>query len=388
MTRKVWLSWELNSRSGWGILGLNLFFHWASHTDITPIMASTITNNDLSCVDPLRLSLVSNAITASNDFSDNIARTPGTRIEFDGTVIDPVSHADKSTRIFGSRNIGRCIFENADVSTLKLDKFDSLLCASNWNADLLRKQTGREVNVIFEGIDPSLFCPGPRSGIRDPAKFYIFSGGKVEQRKGQDLVLRAFREFAKRHPNAVLVTAWHSPWAKISAGFQGTLDASLELDHRGLVNVKKWVADNGVDPSRVVEVFSTANQLMPTLLREMDVALQPSRAEPCTNLPAMEAMACGLPVIVAENTGMKDLITEDNCIRLSKQDAVPQRVPHYSTAGWGESNVDEIIEALEMLYADRKRREAIGAAGARWIREHRTWQIHAAKLKDLVLSSN
>jgi glycosyltransferase involved in cell wall biosynthesis len=386
MTKKVWLSWQLGSTSGWGILGLNIFLHWATRDDIAPIMAYAITNDALSAVDPLRLSVVSKAIAASNDLADAIAKTPGSRIDFDGTVIDPIAQKEGPTRIFGKRNIGRCIFENANVSSFQLDKFDALLCGSTWSAEIVRKQTGREVEVIFEGIDPSIFCPGPRSGILDQDKFYIFSGGKVELRKGQDLVLRAFSQFSRRHSDAVLVTAWHSPWPKYAAGFKGTLNAPLELDEKGFVNIKKWVADNGIDPSHVVEIFNTPHQLMPTLLREMHAALQPSRGESCTNLPAMEAMACGVPVIIADNTGMKDLITEDNCVRLSNQGTVPQRSPDYSTAGWGESSVDEIVEALEMLYADRERREAIGASGSRWIREHRTWQIHATKLKDLVLS--
>lgn len=386
MSKKVWLSWQISSKSGWGVLGLNLFLQWAARADITPVMEYEVSKEALSFVDPLRLSVVSSAIVASNSFAESVAETLGPRIDFDGTVIDPISQTDVPTRIFGQRNIGRCIFDNANISNFKLDKFDALLCGSNWNADIIRKETGRSVNVIFEGVDPSLFCPGPRSGILDKDKFYIFSGGKIELRKGQDLVLRAFSEFSKRHANAVLVTAWHSPWPKFAARFKGTLDAPLELDENGLVNVKKWVEDNGIDPSRVIEIFSTPNQLMPTLLREMHVALQPSRAESCTNLPAMEAMACGVPVIIGDNTGMKDLITEDNCVRLAHQDAVPQRSPNYSTAGWGESSIDEIVEALEVLYVDQGRRDAIGASGSRWIREHRTWQVHADKLKDLVLS--
>jgi hypothetical protein len=40
----------------------------------------------------------------------------------------------------------------------------------------------------------------------------VFTGGKIEFRKAQHLVLMAFREFAARHDDAVLVAAWHSPW--------------------------------------------------------------------------------------------------------------------------------------------------------------------------------
>ncbi len=124
---------------------------------------------------------------------------------------------------------------------------------------------------------------------------------------------------------------------------------------------------------------------MPMILREMDVALQPSRAEACTNLPVKEAMACGVPVIVGYNTGMKDLIADDNCIALLDQRPVTG-VHGTDTTGWGESNVDEIVQALEMLYRDREQRRRIGETASRWVSTHRTWQKHAAELKEFILS--
>jgi glycosyltransferase involved in cell wall biosynthesis len=95
----------------------------------------------------------------------------------------------------------------------------------------------------------------------------------------------------------------------------------------------------------------------------------------------MEAMACGVPVILANNSGMKDLIDSENCISLNSQDRV-KGPPNVATEGWGESRVEEIVQALEMLYADTQRRRRIGARGAEWILEHhRTWRDHAASLK-------
>ena len=117
----------------------------------------------------------------------------------------------------------------------------------------------------------------------------------------------------------------------------------------------------------------------------MDVALQPSRGEPCTNLPVKEAMACGLPVIIGNNSGMTDLITEDNCIPLFDQEPVANAAGQ-ELAGWGESNIDEILDALELLYGDRERRTRIGQAASRWVCTNRTWQKHAAELKQFILS--
>ena len=283
--------------------------------------------------------------------------------------------------------LGSLAAQAAEPLPKELAKYDALVCGSNWNANILKAQTKRDVKVILEGVDTSLFCPGPKSGILDPGNFYIFSGGKIEPRKGQDLVLLAFKEFSRRHANGFLVTAWHSPWTQFSVGVKGKLDVPIELDETGKVNVKKWATDNGIDPGRVIEIFQLPNQMMPMILREMDVALQPSRAEACTNLPVKEAMACGIPVIVSENTGMKDLITEDNCLPLRRQTSIPDTAD-WGNEGWGESDVDEIVDALELLYADHKRRKAIGARAAEWIAANRTWQRHARELKEFVLSVN
>jgi glycosyltransferase involved in cell wall biosynthesis len=340
-------------------------------------------------VDPLRLSVVSDAIMQSNDAQEELNRMRKERMAMlDGVVLEPVGHGTPPSKIHGELNVGRSIFENTDTSEFDavLDKYDRILCGSNWNASMLRARTGRPVQVILEGIDPSLFCPGPKSGLLDPAKFYIFSGGKVEHRKAQDLLLLAFREFYRRHSDAVLVTAWHSPWPGISEGFRGRLDAPLVLDAAGRIDVKRWVADNGIDPVSVIELFVMPNQMMPPILREMDVAIQPSRAEACTNLPAKEAMACGLPVIIANNTGMKDLITEDNSIPLWRQAPIAGG-RSAATEGWGESSVDEMVEALERVYVDRAWARELGARAARWVAENRTWKRHSDQLKQFLLDA-
>ena len=78
-----------------------------------------------------------------------------------------------------------------------------------------RTPPAEPVKVISEGVDPSLFCPGPKSGLLSADKFHIFTGGKIEFRKAQDLVLLAFRRFHEKRSDSVLVTAWHSPWPQL-----------------------------------------------------------------------------------------------------------------------------------------------------------------------------
>jgi glycosyltransferase involved in cell wall biosynthesis len=289
---------------------------------------------------------------------------------------------------FGSRNVARCIFEDTRMDhSQRLEQYDELLCASEWNASLLRSISNKPLKMIHEGIDHSLFFPGPRSGLLDSSRFYVFSGGKVEFRKAQDLVIFAFREFAKRHQDAVLVAAWNSPWPEISVGYQANLQAPLRRDHQGALELRRWAAENGIHPNQFMDLPMIPNPLMPMVLRQMDCSIQVSRCEPCTNLPAMEAMACGVPVILADNTGMRDLIDADNCVALRSQHRVDGVDRNLGTEGWGESDVDELVAALEQLYADTQLRKRIGARGAEWILERgRAWLDHATALKSHLLN--
>jgi glycosyltransferase involved in cell wall biosynthesis len=387
--QSILLNWAANNFYGWGVVGLNLLLHWANDPEIRPLMGFPIADNDLAGVDPLKIIACRAAIQTSNQFQNELRRVQAGGQPLPMIVVEGLGNGlFRPGGLRGTKTMGRCIFEDTNVERLdeKLARFDALLCASHWNAQVLKENCTKRVEIIFEGIDPSQFHPGPRSGVLDKSRFYIFSGGKVEFRKGHDLALLAFKEFSRRHDDAVLVTVWHSPWPQISAGFQGKLAVPLELTPQGTIDVKKWVARNGIDPAKIVEIGQVPNAAMPSLLREMDCALAPSRAEACTNLLAKEAMACGVPVILADNTGVKDLIAEGNSVPLTRQRTI-RDYPLSGTQGWGESDVEEIVEALERLYSDTALRKKIGAAGAAWIvGEGRTWSNHAAQLKTLLLS--
>jgi glycosyltransferase involved in cell wall biosynthesis len=384
--QKVLMRWQAGTLSGWGVLGLNLFERWAADPDLQPLMGVRLDVRAFPGTSPLRYVTMLPAADSSNKFLDALTAGKIDLREQGVVVIDPFGNglvpAIQGTDHHGIRNVARCIFESTRIEgTEALEPYDNLLCASEWAASLLRATTDKPVTMIHEGIDHSLFFPGPRSDVLDPECFYVFTGGKIEFRKAQDLVILAFREFAARHDDAVLVAAWHSPWAGMSGGFQGRLPVPLHNDANGAPKIRQWVTENGIKPHQFIELPLTANSLMPAVLREMDCALQVSRCEACTNLPAKEAMACGVPVIVANNTGTRDLIDTDNCVALNSQDRVtgPSGV---GTEGWGESRVEEIVEALETLYADTQMRKRISARGAAWILEHRrTWRDHAASLK-------
>jgi glycosyltransferase involved in cell wall biosynthesis len=126
---------------------------------------------------------------------------------------------------------------------------------------------------------------------------------------------------------------------------------------------------------------------MPPILREMDAAVFTNRSEGGTNLVAMECMACGIPVVLSRNTGHLDLIKNDNCYPLDDQRAVENRWNSVGdVACWGESQVDEVVERFEQIFADRETARKRGLRAARMMLGM-TWAETARQMKDLVLTA-
>jgi hypothetical protein len=157
----------------------------------------------------------------------------------------------------------------------------------------------------------------------DSETFYVFSGGKVEFRKAQDLVLLAFKRFHERYKDSVLVTAWHSPWPQLSVGFKGRLSVAVELAADGRLDIGKWVVENGLDPRSVIDIGFVPNALMPALF-EMDAAIAAVEGRGCTSLPVGRPGPGG-----SGHRGRQQrhegLLTDENCIAPKRQTTIDDR---------------------------------------------------------------
>ncbi|MEO6444238.1 MAG: glycosyltransferase family 4 protein, partial [Gemmatimonadaceae bacterium] len=308
-------------------------------------------------------------------------------VHFDGLVLralgnnfemDPVSE-----RVIAPRNVGVIFFEDTMLDAAALARaraFDLVITGSHWNEQVLRERGLTNVATVLQGVDPSLFHPAPRAGHFGD-RFVVFSGGKLEYRKGQDLVIAAFRAFRQRHPEALLVVAWHNNWPTLIADLDlaGHVRGTPTLRGHSL-GLTEWLAANGIPADATIDVGQQPNALMGQVLRECDVALFPNRCEGGTNLVAMECMAAGVPTIVSANTGHLDLVATGGCLALERQRAARMPTRFFRGAeGWGESDVEEIVEALEFAYNERSamatlaRRGADAMAAQSW--RHQTQQL-------------
>jgi glycosyltransferase involved in cell wall biosynthesis len=372
--RPLVFAWGVSSYFGWGLYGLNLALSLASHPIFSPVAAMEFGPGDL-VLDPLREHLIQGVGALSADLWATLAALPQPEARINAPVLmglgkDLHSVASAGGKFLtGQPPIGVTFIEHSTLSPVgrqRADQFALIVAGSSWNESVLRANGIAATTTVLQGVDTSLFHPAPSTGrLRD--RFVVFSGGKLEYRKGQDLVVKAFRAFQQRHAEALLLTAWNTSWAWADPFLAaGTNTVPAVRGEDGWVDTAGWAIANGVPAHALIALGKVPNIAMPHVMREADVALFPNRCEGGTNLVAMECMACGIPTILSANTGHLDLLARDGvAYRLERQGAAS--CEGYETRDWGESDVEEILEKLEAAWQDRREAAAVGSRGAAFI---------------------
>jgi glycosyltransferase involved in cell wall biosynthesis len=369
------VGWRLSSVSGWGILGLNLVLQ-LQRMGRNPVLYMGPHRLD---VDP-EVAQKLKPLWARQTYLEEALTKLGL-LEFDFPVLHALRNGfeppldDQVAR--GTRNLGLLAFEDTEIDAAAVARartYDLMVFSSEWNRRIAAARGIEHSYVLYQGADLSLFRPRSRVE-RYPGRFVVFSGGKLEYRKAQDIVIAAFRTFRQRHPDALLMLAWGNQWPGVLRTIARSphVEGAPEIGPDGTLRIGPWLARNGLPEGSFVDLGMPPNRAMPEHLACADVALFPNRCEPATNLVAMETMAAGLPAIVAPNTGQAE-IAGAHAITLTRQSPVAPYDMYRGTEGWAEPDLEETVEALETAYQDVALRTRLGAAGAKFV-ERFDWSI-------------
>jgi glycosyltransferase involved in cell wall biosynthesis len=382
----LFFGWAVSAQYGWGVYGMNLLRQWRRIAGTAACSLGELDLPSFAGVDALTIRALTPLLIDSDRIHRSLPPWEGDVSQrLDGIMLHAMGNRfTQEGRPRGGRRsaeVNGCVvfFENTilpDAVEFCSD-YDMILAGCTWCEEVLRGHGVSNVATVIQGVEPALFHPGPRTGALE-GRFAVFSGGKLEYRKGQDLALLAFRAFAQRHPEAVLVTAWQSPFSVIALTLNGNPDlADVGMTEDGQVDVVGWAVANGVREDQFIDLGKVAHHQMGHVLREIDVGLFPNRCEGGTNLVAMECMACGVPTIVADNSGQKDLVATGAPYALRRQRPPPGGGA--GREGWGESDIEEIVEALEHVWRNRADARRRGAACADAMSEW-NWRAQVARL--------
>jgi D-inositol-3-phosphate glycosyltransferase len=208
------------------------------------------------------------------------------------------------------------------------------------------------VEIVPPGVDHAFFSPGDRRGARGalglgdhPVLLFV---GRIQPLKGLSVAISALAELSPAHPDAVLVVV----------GGPSGADGETEMAHAEALIARHGLAD------RVRFVPPQPHHLLSTYYRAADVCVVPSRSE-SFGLVALEAAACGTPVVAAAVGGLLTLVDDGVTGVL-----VDTRDPH------------DYARALAGVLDDPSRAAAMSAAAAERARSY-TWSTTAARLRRL-----
>jgi D-inositol-3-phosphate glycosyltransferase len=205
------------------------------------------------------------------------------------------------------------------------------------------------IEVIAPGVEHAFFTPGDRGGARNafdlpataPVLLFV---GRIQPLKGPDVAVRTLAALDRPDAQLVLVGG--------ASGLEG--DAEVERLHR-------LVDELGVR-DQVHFVPPQPHHILSTWYRASDVVLVPSRSE-SFGLVALEASACGVPVVASGVGGLLTLVDHGESGFL-----VPGREPEVFAR-----HVAAILDDPELA-------ARLGARGAARSRRY-TWSLAAARLR-------
>ncbi len=152
------------------------------------------------------------------------------------------------------------------------------------------------IRIVAPGVDHAFFGPGDRRqarraiGLPDQGPLLLFVG-RIQPLKGVAVAVRALAALSRDYTGARLVVVG-GPSGPQGEAEVGRLVALV--DELGL-------------GERVVFVPPRPHELLSTYYRAADVCLVPSRSE-SFGLVALEAAACGTPVVASDVGGLRSLI--------------------------------------------------------------------------------
>jgi D-inositol-3-phosphate glycosyltransferase len=170
---------------------------------------------------------------------------------------------------------------------------DRVLVLTCGEARLLHRTyhvSGRELTVVPAGVDLGRFAPGGSPRRAGPPRLLFV--GRLQPLKGPDVAVRVLAEVRREVPDATL---------RIVGGASGAPHQATSP--AGLVRLAEelGVAD-GVTLEPALDQTALADRY-----READVVLVPSRSE-TFGLVALEAQACGTPVVAADVPGLEAVV--------------------------------------------------------------------------------
>lgn len=239
----------------------------------------------------------------------------------------------------------------SDVEKRVMDEADAIIVSTEQEMDdivRLYKTPPYKIQIIPAGVNLELFHPQDKIKAKQmlglAEKKVILYVGRIEPLKGIDILINAFAQLECSSDSRLLIVG-------------GNLKRDREMERLKALTVQLSIEDS------VTFTGAVKQTELPNYYSAADVFVLPSYSE-SFGLVALEAMACGTPVVVSRVGGLKTFVKEGKTGYL-----IPWRCP------------EPFAQRLEMLLAHPALRESMGRA-ARATAQQMSWSGVADRMLD------
>lgn len=380
----IYIVFPTGSFHGWGNCGKYITRELSAITDIKLV---PVNFSEKNIANPLDYHFLKSKLIEKQEYE----ALKNSALKLDFSVLQAITSQEMlpvEPDIKGKFNAGYSFFEEnillPEYINNAKEHFDIVIAGCKWCEEVLRSYNLENVSTVIQGIDPQIFnpCDNEKKYLKD--KFVIFSGGKFELRKGQDLVIKAFKVLQDKYKDVILVNSWFNMWQNSLKTMAASPYINFSIKSNEYTSMINHVlSDNGINLGNVITLLPAPNSSMAHIYKNTDIGLFPNRCEGGTNLVLMEYMACGKPVIASYNTGHKDIITSQNSIMIQKMQQSRINNGQRDIAIWETPDFDEIIAHLEWAYNNREKLNAIGNQAGSDLSQL-TWTKSAENFRDIL----
>lgn len=248
---------------------------------------------------------------------------------------------------FRDKGVGFATFETTEPPLSWIDDLNRNICVfapSNFCKDEF-KNAGVSVPIhrIPHIVDDTLFHPNAYEGPENQRFTFLFFAA-WKKRKGWDRLLRAwFRYFKKSDGVRLLIKTDNVP------------EALKCVSHIRIM-------ENMPDPPPVHFATKVLDENeLPKLMASADCLVSPSLGEGFC-LPAIQAMACGTPVVCTKYAGVLDFANEDNSFlmvpEMIERSPAMDGIKQFCDKKWAFISEEQIATTMKKVIEDESSRKA------------------------------
>jgi len=273
-------------------------------------------------------------------------------------------HEDAIARVW------RTMFETDVLPPNWVDKansLDQIWVPSQFNIETFTKAgvVPTRLRILPQTVDVKRWTPeGVQYVHGDPNLFTFLSIFRWQQRKGWDILIRAFvEEFTDKDAVQLVLKAapFHVP------------ESSTEMQSPDIKSELSAVADKALQtrPGGIPMIIHHSDWVeaveMPAFLRGADCYVLPSRGEGWGR-PYIEAMSCGLPVIATNWSGNLDFMDENTALLIDyslqpvRSTATDEWPLFTADMVWAEADIEHLRSLMRAVFVDRDLGTQIGQA--------------------------